>query len=66
MPMPGRLGRVILPSTTVMPLKRSLEMSRLPSRSAKSTSGENCAAALTAHDVSVMQPTITRMPRAWA
>lgn len=40
-PMPGRSGRVILPSTTVMPLKRSLAMRRLPSRSAKSTTGEN-------------------------
>lgn len=64
--MPGRSGRVILPFSTIIPVKRSLEISRFPSRSAKSTAGDNCAAAETAHEVSVMQPTMTRMPSARA
>jgi len=64
--MPGRSGKVIFPLTTSMPRKRSLAMSRLPSRSAKSTAGESWAAAEQAHDVSVMQPTITFMSSARA
>ena len=65
-PIPGKSFKVIFPFTTSTPLKRSLEMSRLPSRSAKSTAGENCEAADIAHEVSVMQPTITRIPKACA
>ena len=40
-PIPGKSGNVILPFITSIPLKRSLAISRLPSRSAKSTAGEN-------------------------
>lgn len=40
-PMPGRSGMVTLPSTILMPSKRSLAMRRLPSRSAQSTIGES-------------------------
>ena len=65
-PIPGKSFRVIFPRTTSTPLKRSLEISRLPSRSAKSTSGENCEAADIAQEVSVIHPTITRIPSACA
>ena len=61
-PIPGKSFRVIFPFTTSTPLNRSLEISKLPSRSAKSTNGENCEAAEIAHEVSVIQPTITRIP----
>ena len=52
-PIPGKSFKVIFPFTTSTPLKRSLEISKLPSRSAKSTNGENCEAAEIAHEVSV-------------
>ena len=65
-PIPGKSFKVIFPFTTSTPLKRSLEMSRLPSKSAKSTNGENCDAADIAQEVSVIHPTITRIPSAWA
>ena len=58
-PIPGKSLSVILPFNTSTPLKRSLEISKLPSKSAKSTAGENCAAADMAQDVSVIHPTIT-------
>lgn len=38
-PIPGKSFKVIFPFTTSTPLKRSLEISKLPSRSAKSTNG---------------------------
>ena len=65
-PIPGKSFKVIFPFTTSTPLNRSLEISKLPSRSAKSTNGENCEAAEIAHEVSVIQPTITRIPSACA
>lgn len=64
--MPGRSGRTMWPSMTSMPRKRSLVINRLPSRSQKSTAGASWAAAETAQEVSVMQPTITFMPSARA
>ena len=63
-PIPGKSFRVIFPFTTSTPLKRSLEISKLPSKSAKSTNGENCEAAETAHEVSVIPPAIARIPSA--
>ena len=52
-----------LPSTTFAPSNTSFEMSRAPSRSAQSTIGDRCDAAEIPHEVSVMQPSMTFMPR---
>ena len=65
-PIPGLSGRCIFPSITSTPLNRSLLISRLPSRSARSTAGESCAAAETAQEVSVIQPSIVCIPMALA
>jgi hypothetical protein len=40
-PMPGNSDRMIFPSLTFIPSNRSLSISRLPSRSAQSASGDN-------------------------
>ena len=57
-PIPGKSFKVIFPFTTSPPLNRSLEISKLPSRSAKSTNGENCEAAEIAHHDKEKQATL--------
>ncbi len=58
-PIPGLLFSVIFPFIIFTPENGSLLISRFPSKSAQSASGESCAAADIAHEVSVMQPIIT-------
>src|ERR1043166_2432114 len=65
-PSPGSVGRRIWPCSIVAPWNGSSTVSAAPSRSAASTSGVKCAAAVMPSDVSIMHPTITSMPCARA
>ena len=65
-PIPGFSVRVILPSFSFIPEKQSLARSIFPLRSAHSISGESCAAAEIATEVSVIQPIISLKPRDFA
>src|SRR6266480_4639843 len=63
-PSPGSVGSRIWPRSMVAPVNGSSTVSAAPSRSAASTSGVKCAAAVMPSEVSIMQPTMTSMP--WA
>src|SRR5216683_5505995 len=63
-PSPGSVGSRIWPCSMVAPVNGSSTVSAAPSKSAASTSGVKWAAAVMPSEVSIMQPTMTRMP--WA
>src|SRR6266511_106606 len=61
-PSPGSVGSRIWPCAIVAPVNGSSTVRAAPSKSAASTSGVKCAAAVMPSDVSIMQPTMTSMP----
>src|ERR1044071_5813802 len=60
-PSPGAVGSRVWPWSMVAPVNGSSTVSAAPSRSAASTSGVKCAAAVMPREVSIMQPTMTSM-----
>src|SRR5881628_2918523 len=58
-PSPGSVGSRIWPCEMVAPVNGSSTVRAAPSKSAASTSGVKCAAAVMPRELSIIQPTMT-------